>query len=300
MSDRNWKEYNEALVRRGEILLDMEFLDNWSKELKIMNKGKEGARFRYPESFIRLLAIIHAYLLPYRQLEGFIRALSSNVEGLKVPDYTTIWWRIAKKMDIKLDTSIINSNDDIVIAVDSTGIKVANRGEWMREKWKTRRGFIKIHIAVDVKSKQITSIQVTKENVTDGKMLKSLVYNDALSKADVKKVIADGAYDSKDNFRFLSSNGIEPCIKVRKNSSTNARGCMPRKIAVIEQIRDIKWKERHGYGLRWIAESAISSLKRTFGEYVSSIRWGNIVKELILKASIYNIFIRMNSSNSIV
>jgi hypothetical protein len=76
---------------------------------------------------------------------------------------------------------------------------------------------------------------------------------------------------------------------------------MPRKIAVIEQIRDIKWKKRHdGYGLRWIAESAISSLKRTFGEYVSSIRWGNIVKELILKASIYNIFIRMNSSNSIV
>jgi len=63
MSDRNWKEYNEALVRRGEILLDMEFLDNWSKELKIMNRGKEGARFihsfRYPESFIRLLAIIH-------------------------------------------------------------------------------------------------------------------------------------------------------------------------------------------------------------------------------------------------
>jgi len=45
MSDRNWKEYNEALVRRGEILLDMEFLDNWSKELKIMNRGKEGARF---------------------------------------------------------------------------------------------------------------------------------------------------------------------------------------------------------------------------------------------------------------
>jgi hypothetical protein len=164
-------------------------------------------------------------------------------------------------MDIKLDTSIIiNSNDDIVIAVDSTGIKVANRGEWMREKWKTRRGFIKIHIAVDVKSKQITSIQVTKENVTDGKMLKSLVY-DALSKADVKKVIADGAYDSKDNFRFLSFNGIESCIKVRKNSSsTNARGCMPRKIAVIEQIRDIRWKERHGYGLRWIAESAISSI----------------------------------------
>ena len=79
-------------------------------------------------------------------------------------------------------------------------------------------------------------------------------------KQNVKKVIADGAYDSKDNllyFRFLFIYPlmvqIEPCIKVRKNSSTNARGCMPRKIAVMEQIREIEWKERDGYGLRWIA-----------------------------------------------
>ena len=39
MSDRNW-EYNEALVRRGEILLDMESLDNWSKELKIIHEQR--------------------------------------------------------------------------------------------------------------------------------------------------------------------------------------------------------------------------------------------------------------------
>jgi len=50
MSDRGWKEYNDALVRRGEILLDLSFLANWSKELKAMNEGKEGARYRYPSS----------------------------------------------------------------------------------------------------------------------------------------------------------------------------------------------------------------------------------------------------------
>jgi len=33
MSDRGWKEYNDALVRRCEILLDLSFLANWSKEL---------------------------------------------------------------------------------------------------------------------------------------------------------------------------------------------------------------------------------------------------------------------------
>src|SRR5689334_5369547 len=65
--------------------------------------------------------------------------------------------------------------------------------------------------------------------------------------------------------------------------------CIPRKMVVIEQIRDMKrWKKKHEYGMRWIAESAFSSIKRTFGEYVSSIKWNNIVNELLLKASIYN------------
>ena len=40
---RNWREYNESLVRRGEVLLDFDMLDEWNAELKKMNGGKEGA-----------------------------------------------------------------------------------------------------------------------------------------------------------------------------------------------------------------------------------------------------------------
>jgi hypothetical protein len=29
-----------------------------------MNKHKEGAKYRYPESFVKLLAVVHAYVLP--------------------------------------------------------------------------------------------------------------------------------------------------------------------------------------------------------------------------------------------
>jgi len=77
-------------VKRGSILLDLDFVANWSAELKTMNEAKEGARFRYPESFVKLLAVVHAYILPYRQLEEFTRALNQHVDGLKAPDYTTI------------------------------------------------------------------------------------------------------------------------------------------------------------------------------------------------------------------
>jgi len=290
-SSRNWKAYNEALVRRGEILLDLDFVANWSRELKAMNEGKEGARFRYPESFVELLAVVHACILPYRQLEGFTRALTGHVEELKAPDYTTIWWRVSR-IEVDLGPSI-DPDKDVTIAVDASGITASNRGEWMRRKWKVRRGFIKVHIAVDTKTKQIVSMEVTKEGVSDGRMLEPLV-EDASSKTDVKRVMCDGAYDSRKNFRFLADRGIEPVIKVRKNFSFKARGCMPRKAAAMEQLTRPEWRKARGYGYRWMAESAFSSIKRVFGEDISSIRWRNIVNELLLKASIYNLFMAMN------
>ena len=256
-----------------------------------MNVQKEGARFRYPESFVKLLSVVHAYILPYRQLEGFTRALSQHVEGLKPPDYTTVWWRVSK-MKVDLD-SAIERGKDVTIAVDSSGIKVSNRGEWIRHKWKVKRGFIKVHIAVDTKTKQIIAMEITKEEVSDRRMFKRLV-NDSASKLDVKKVLGDGAYDSRENFRFLAERGIEPVIKVRKNSSFKAKGCMPRRAAVIEQLGNADWKRTKGYGYRWMPESAFSSIKRVFGEYITSIKWDNIVKELLLKASIYNLFMSMN------
>ncbi len=111
----------------------------------------------------------------------------------------------------------------------------------------------------------------------------------------ISKVIADGAYDSRRNFRFLADNDIEPVIKVRKNASLKARGCMPRKLSVIEQKSDFDgWKKNHRYGYRWVAESAFSAFKRIFGEHVKAVKWKNMVKELMLKASIYNMFITMN------
>ena len=125
---RNWKEYNESLVRRGEIMFDIDFLSSWPTELRNMNKGKKGAKYLYPNSFIFLLATIHTYLLPYRQMEGFLKVMSENIPRLKneVPDYTTMWWRIVR-IKVELNPKI-NPNENVTIAVDSTGIKVSNRG----------------------------------------------------------------------------------------------------------------------------------------------------------------------------
>lgn len=101
----NWREYSESLVRRGEVMFDTAFLGNWrAAELRAMNKGKEGAKYVYPSSLIWLLAIVHSYLLPYRQLEGFLKVMSRHIKKLKVPDYTTMHWRVVR---VKVPTNWI-------------------------------------------------------------------------------------------------------------------------------------------------------------------------------------------------
>lgn len=77
-------------------------------------------------------------------------------------------------MKLELDPEV-RHDEDVTIAVDSSGIKVSNRGEWLRRKWKVRRGYLKVHIAVDVRTRRIMSMEVTREDVHDGKMLKPLV-----------------------------------------------------------------------------------------------------------------------------
>src|ERR1051326_6844621 len=104
--------------------------------------------------------------------------MSAHIQELReVPDYTIMWWRVVRvKVQEELNSEVNPQKveDVITIAVDYTGIKVTNRGEWIRDKWKKRRGFIKIHVAVNIKTKKIVSMEVTKEDVVDGKMLKPL------------------------------------------------------------------------------------------------------------------------------
>ena len=178
-------------------------------------------------------------------------------------------------MNIKVEDTVteefINDNS-IIIAIDSTGIKVTNRSQWLRDKWNIRKGYLKIHVAVDVKTKKIISLKVTDEHVHDGKVLHRLVEDITKSKhVIVENVFADGAYDSNAVFRVLADNGIMPCIKVRRNARAKKTNNIYGNLLIISQNNDLqRWKDSVSYGQRWIAETVFSCIKRTFGEYVYS------------------------------
>jgi IS5 family transposase len=294
---RDWPRYNEALVRRGEIFLGLDAMEEWEEELEVMNRRKEGARFMFPDGFVRLLGFVRVlFHLPYRQTEGFVEALSRYMEGLSAPDYTTLNRRV-NRLQVDLSLEDIQPDEPVTIAVDASGIKVANSGDWIRRVWKVRKGYLKIHIAVDVKSRQIVAMEVTDEKVGDNRMFKPLV-KAAMNSHPVSRVLADGAYDAKENFNLLARHGVDPAIRVRSNSIAKARGSMARRQVVAERLKNPEvWRVRHQYGYRWRAEGVFSCMKRSFGEHVNAKKYVNMAQEMLLKAALYNHLTQMTANS---
>ena len=83
---------------------------------------------------------------------------------------------------------------------------------------------------------------------------------------------------------------VYTAIKVRKNAKVRwKKGNILRNLSIISQKKDLqKWKDSESYGQRWIVETVFSCIKRTFGEYVYSVRLKNMIQEMMLKASLYN------------
>jgi hypothetical protein len=292
---RDWVKYNENLVRRGELYFAFEFLDSWAKDIAQMNEGKVGRRYEFPEPFIQHLMMLHIILkASYRSLEGMVRKLSTYIPAIPPIDYTTIWKR-GTKLDLKLSDTIVESDEPVVIAIDSSGIKVTNRGEWMREVWKVHRGWIKVHIAVNVKTKEVVGIEVTDERVGDSRMLGPLIdqSKENLPGRKIEQADADGAYDNRDAFNKLAENNIRPAIKIRSNTSTKARGSPLRAKHAQEYLKMgyKSWKKKYDYGKRWAVEGAFSLVKRIMGESVSATKTEHMFHEVGLKFKFANILI---------
>ncbi len=75
----SWSENNEKLVKRGEILFDLNFVNTMEEELKEMNKGKKGRPYKFPNSLFRFLAKLYPLFQNYRLLEGLCRKLNKVI-----------------------------------------------------------------------------------------------------------------------------------------------------------------------------------------------------------------------------
>ncbi len=206
--------------------------------------------------------------------------------GARIPSYTQICRR-HKELNVPLGVKY-DKDVPVDIAIDSTGIKAFNRGEWMRQKWAVRRGWVKLHITCDISNHLITNVEVTDE--ADGKEFGKLVDGTKDTVGKVSRVFGDSAYDSRAIFNYAASMGAEPVIKPRMNSTGKSRGSYIRAQTVREFLSDPQaWKKRHQYGQRWQVETLFSLLKRMVGEYFTPVLSSGIFNEIMSRVFTYNV-----------
>jgi hypothetical protein len=258
--------------------LETELLGNTSKP-------RQGRPYTYPIELIIFGIIVKLALsLPYRQLEGLFKSTIRKLNA-KIPSFRTFWYRFSKlspKLKELFDGQAIDFDslpDDFVIAIDSTELKLSNRGEWQskKHKKKPRKGWIRIHVAVDTKTKQVLEVEITDEKVHDIQKGESLV-------GKVVKKAKDKGYDSHRFFDFLRGLGLIAGVLVRKGSKDRGEGPRDEVVRQIGRKGINRYEGRIGYGMRDVVESVFSIFKRWVGEHVMGRRWQNIEGEILLKA----------------
>ena len=212
----NWRAYNASLVNRGDITVwfDEDVIDQWEHDNAEVRAGRP---FVYSDLAIdTLLTLRELFRLPYRQTEGFGRALVKLMGvDVAIPHHTSLQKRAAKLgITIQVTTQPEGAID---LVVDSTGLKVYGEGEWKVKKHGAdgRRTWRKLHLAVDPDTHLIVAQSLTENGVHDGDQVEPLLEQ---VDSEIDTFYGDGAYDQWKVHDSLEEQEIEAIIPPRKNA----------------------------------------------------------------------------------
>ncbi|HJS64820.1 MAG TPA: transposase [Nitrososphaeraceae archaeon] len=131
MSKRNWSAYNESLIERGHILMDIGFIKSQRRELSKMNKNKVGRPFLYPDSYVQFLAFLKiGFSISYRtRVQGIVRGLAEYIRIMEEIHFTQLRRRI-KRMCTNFRDNYKNEKIDesITLVINASGLTISKKG----------------------------------------------------------------------------------------------------------------------------------------------------------------------------
>lgn len=298
----NWRDYNESLVRRGDVTLwfSEDALASWEHA---NDSVKVGRPFTYSDGAIEcLLTLRELFRLPYRQTEGLGRALVKLLEAeVAVPDFTSLAKRAAK---LGVSLEVLPTSGPIDLVVDSTGLKVFGAGEWRSQAYQTprRRSWRKLHLSINAATQEIVAEALTSRACDDADLVPALL---AQVESPVARLYGDGAYDKWKLYDGLAQAEIEPVIPPRKGATIRRHGnsALPR-LPRDEAIRGIRrrgrqgWKRSSGYHRRSLVETSMSRLKQAFGPRLKNKGFPNQQTEARLRCKLLNRFTQLGMPQS--
>lgn len=267
----NWAEYEAGLRRRGSLTLWItpEALAGWAAS----RRKTRGGQPRYSDLAIETTLMLGmVFGLRLRQSEGLLGSVLDMMGlDLPVPDHTTLsrrarTWKPSGKSKDRQQMA----DGPIHVLVDSTGLKIYGAGQWLEEKHgsKSRRGWRKLHLAVDANSGEIIAHSLTDQEAGDASQLEPLL--DQIHE-EIGQFTADGAYDGAPTYDVVlrHSAGAKVIIPPRSNAVERpiAQACCQRDdhIASMQIDGRLKWQTSTGYGKRALVETAMGRYKGIIG-----------------------------------
>lgn len=303
----NWKDYNEALVKRGEIVFSFE--QNFFKKMYYGGKQNPGGVRKFtPHMYEYLLTIKVLLRLSWRATIGFARGLLKRVfsEDIPLPNYAHAA-REANKLNLKIKSHLKEPEKGLEIAFDSTGLNVYSTSGYHIRKygkgslWRKRDQWKKVHFAIDLNEQQILSMVYTKSNVNDCEVVNKL---SGAIKGKIVKAIADGAYDTEEVHKLIYGWGAQALIPpaITSKAQSELKSKKPYKehlkqrdetIKRIKEEGDFKtglkeWKKESGYHRRSLIETCMFRFKRIFGFHLQQKVENGRKNEIITKVNLLN------------
>lgn len=171
---RTSREIDAKYIAQGRAM-HIKYDKSWEDEVQKMNRGKVGRPYKYAHSMMFFAAMCRSVIdTGYRQCEGLLKESWGDE---RAPSYATIWQRAGKTLPRFIKDSTFEPPKDGVVrlAADSTGMKMGNRGEWLRVMWNVNRGFFKMHVLVDLDTRRILAFSMSDVNGGDGQRLHGLL-----------------------------------------------------------------------------------------------------------------------------
>lgn len=151
-------------IVRGEILIENRLIRRINEQLALLNTGKVGEPYKFPDELILMLDRIRKnYGLSYRELGKIIEEMSKYIGGLEKPNYSTIYKRIKginPQGGVGEDERPGEAAKDMTIIVDREGISEHSQKEWAVRFWKLKKVYRKVTFAVDGKGR-VSDIEIS-------------------------------------------------------------------------------------------------------------------------------------------
>lgn len=300
---------------RNRLLAFAQLAMQVSEQVLPQHSSKYSPR-RYTQPQLLACLLLKEYLaLDYRSTSEVLElsdGLRTVLKLRSVPDHTTLWYFARDKLTPEVIEHALATTVQLLenhpragprrIALDSTGLETqhaSNYFAWRRSqatvakdgRRKRLKSWLKWAMGLWVEPQLLVAQRVRRGPAGDYPDLIPLT--DAAANVLVfDEVLADAGYDSEANHAFCREVlGVHSIIPAKTRRCARVVATTPYRLEMVALFGPEGDRERvKAYGLRWLAETLMSVVKRKWGQALSARLEGMQQVQALLRGVVYNLY----------